>query len=73
MEVADLGEQAERREGRDAVKAGERDYRLVPGLLAGDLIELRIDGEQLGVKRLKMAKHLLKCSLGEGVVEALRA
>src|SRR5665647_3874608 len=71
MEVADLGEQAERSESRDAAEAGERLDRLAPRLLAGDLVELRIDGEQLGVERAEVAERVFQSGLGEGVVEAL--
>src|SRR5665647_645326 len=73
MEVADLGEQAERSESRDAAEAGERLDRLAPRLLAGDLVELRIDGEQLGVERAEVAERVFQSGLGEGVVEALSA
>jgi hypothetical protein len=48
-------------------------HRVAPGLPAGDLVELAVDGGDLRVDRVQVAAHVLERRLGERVVEALPA
>src|SRR6266508_1286783 len=72
-EVADLGEQAERGQGGDAAEAAQPAHRVTPGLAAGDLVQLAVEGGDLGVDRVQVAEHVLEGGLGERVVEPLPA
>ena len=72
-EVADLGEQPERGQRRDATEAGEPADRVAPGMARSDLLELAVDRGELRVERVEVAEHVLERGVRERVVKSLAA
>ena len=70
-EVADLGDQPERRDGRDSAEAGQDLHLGAPPLAAGDLGQARVKRVQLPFDPGDVDQQLLKRFLGERIVKAL--
>lgn len=72
-DVADLGEQTERRPRRDRAKAAQPCDRVRPRVARRDLLEFVIDDGDLCVEAVEVAEHVLDGALRELVVESLSA
>jgi hypothetical protein len=71
MKVADLGDQPERRTGRDALKAREDLDTRRPGLLDRDLLQVAIERIELAIEPVEMHEHLAQRGVGEVVIQTL--
>src|SRR5215217_2540021 len=70
-EVADLGDQAERGQRRDAAERAQPLDLPRPALIVGDPLQLGVEGGELAIEAVEVDEHLLERELGEWIVQAL--